>query len=161
MAGPSSPGSHSNIILGCDPSAPLRERGGHTLFQNYSVRFRWLVQVVRVHILISFWGVTPSAHFREREGVTPSFLYKEDTPLLFQKLHRKHQWNQSAHLKDFVPLVFFRRRSLNKVCSCFKPGGASYFCTIFLSLVSFLTEYWLSKFLDFFVPNPPPHLPLS
>ncbi len=42
--------------------------GGHTLFWHHSVRLRRLVQVVWVPLLISFWGVIPSALLRE--GVT-------------------------------------------------------------------------------------------
>ncbi len=42
--------------------------GGHTPFRNHSVRFRWLVQVVWVPLVISFWGVTPSIPLREGEG---------------------------------------------------------------------------------------------
>ena len=38
---------------------------------SQSVRFWWLVQVVWVHILISFWGVTPSVPLRERGGAHP------------------------------------------------------------------------------------------
>ncbi len=99
MVGPSSLGS-PNFILGCDPPCSFeREEGGHTPFQNHSVRFRWLFQVVWVHLLISLWGVTPPPH-----------------PFPFQKLQREKL--SMKPFKDFAPLAVFRRRSLSKVCSC-------------------------------------------
>ncbi len=72
MAGPSSLDSPSNFILGRDPLYTYEREGGHTPFRNHSVRFRWVIQVVWVPLLISFWGLTPSIPLREREGgVTP------------------------------------------------------------------------------------------
>ena len=54
-------------MYGFDAHVWPRE-GGHTPFRNHSVRFRWLVQVVWVPLLISFWGVTPSIPLREGGG---------------------------------------------------------------------------------------------
>ncbi len=100
--------------------------GDHTLFTDHSVKERLIVKVVWLHPANSFWGVTPSLPcIRQilslREFTTLClcpfgmsiypfskyiFLFYEIFSLII------------VHCVLFLLIVYFRRRSLNKVCSC-------------------------------------------
>ena len=106
MAGPSSLGSPSSFILGRDPLYSSEREGGHTLFWNHSERWT-------TYCLEQFWGF-PHYDFRMRcdppcykERGSHSEIILRDEPTCF--------WVTS----HFFPFLILRRRSLNKVCSCF------------------------------------------